>query len=70
MRILNHFPYLLHGGDFNPEQWRNRGEIILEDFRLTKKAGCTPWPSKFSPCCGGREGKVVLQESKLVKYCR
>ncbi len=21
-------------------------------------------------CCGGREGKVVLQESKLVKYCR
>ena len=40
MTILNHFPYLLHGGDYNPEQWRNRGEIILEDFRLMKKAGC------------------------------
>ncbi len=30
---------LLHGGDYNVEQWLNRPEILKEDIRLMKKAG-------------------------------
>lgn len=33
------FNTLLHGGDYNPEQWINYPEIIDEDMRLMKKAG-------------------------------
>lgn len=29
----------LHGGDYNPEQWLDRPDILLEDVRLMKKAG-------------------------------
>ncbi|MDO5520843.1 MAG: beta-galactosidase, partial [bacterium] len=29
----------LHGGDYNPEQWLDRPEILKEDIRLMKKAG-------------------------------
>lgn len=30
---------LLHGGDYNPEQWLDRPDILAEDIRLMKKAG-------------------------------
>lgn len=30
---------LIHGGDYNPEQWLDRPDIIDEDMRLMKKAG-------------------------------
>jgi beta-galactosidase len=30
---------LLHGGDYNPEQWRHRHEILEEDPRLMRLAG-------------------------------
>ena len=30
---------LLHGGDYNPEQWLDRPNILEEDIRLMKKAG-------------------------------
>ncbi len=30
---------LLHGGDYNPEQWLDRPDILEEDIRLMKKAG-------------------------------
>lgn len=30
---------LLHGGDYNVEQWLDRPEILAEDIRLMKKAG-------------------------------
>ena len=33
-------PHLLHGGDYNPEQWRRTPEIWDEDMRLLKRAGC------------------------------
>ena len=33
-------PGLLHGGDYNPEQWKKHPEILEEDIRLMKKAGC------------------------------
>ncbi len=28
------FPRLLHGGDYNPEQWQDRPDILEEDMRL------------------------------------
>ena len=30
---------LLHGGDYNPDQWLDRPDILKEDIRLMKKAG-------------------------------
>ncbi len=30
---------LLHGGDYNPDQWLDSPEILQEDIRLMKKAG-------------------------------
>ena len=30
---------LLHGGDYNAEQWLDRSDILAEDIRLMKKAG-------------------------------
>ncbi len=38
--IVKNFPHILHGGDYNPEQWRNTPGIIDEDFRLMNLAGC------------------------------
>lgn len=31
---------ILYGADYNPEQWKNHPEILEEDIRLMKKAGC------------------------------
>ena len=31
-------PGLLHGGDYNPEQWLDRPDILEEDIRLMKLA--------------------------------
>lgn len=31
---------ILHGGDYNPDQWQHAPEVIDEDFRLMKLAGC------------------------------
>ena len=30
---------LLHGGDYNADQWLDRPDILEEDIRLMKKAG-------------------------------
>lgn len=32
--IIPKFPHILHGGDYNPDQWRAAKEIWLEDMRL------------------------------------
>ena len=29
---------LLHGGDYNPEQWLDRPDILEQDLQLMKKA--------------------------------
>lgn len=34
------FPHILHGGDYNPEQWIETKEIWDEDMRLMKAAHC------------------------------
>jgi beta-galactosidase len=33
-------PRLLHGGDYNPEQWLHRPDILAEDLRLMPLAHC------------------------------
>jgi len=33
-------PHLLHGGDYNPDQWQDTPEIWDEDMRLMKLSGC------------------------------
>jgi beta-galactosidase len=38
--LIPGFRQLLHGGDYNPDQWLKTPEIIDEDFRLMKLAGC------------------------------
>ncbi|MDF2800868.1 MAG: bglY [Anaerocolumna sp.] len=30
----------LHGGDYNPEQWLDKPEILVKDIELLKEAGC------------------------------
>lgn len=32
-------PKILHGGDYNPEQWLDRPDILKEDIRMMKLAG-------------------------------
>lgn len=32
------FPHLLHGADYNPEQWKDAPEILQEDMRLMRLA--------------------------------
>ncbi len=39
-RLIPGFNAILHGGDYNPDQWLDRPEIIDEDFRMMKLAGC------------------------------
>ena len=38
--LIPGFRRLLHGGDYNPDQWLSRPEVLDEDFRLMKLAGC------------------------------
>ena len=38
--IIAKFPHMIHGGDYNPDQWiKWKDEIWKEDFRLAKLAG-------------------------------
>ena len=44
MRAMNaplnpRFPFFLHGGDYNPDQWRHVPGVLDEDFRLFPLAG-------------------------------
>ena len=34
------FPHMLHGGDYNPDQWQAYPDVLKEDMRLMKLAGC------------------------------
>lgn len=37
--VCPNFPVLLHGGDYNPDQWLDSPEILKEDLRLMKLSG-------------------------------
>ncbi len=38
--IIKDLPKILHGADYNPDQWQDRPDILAEDMRMMKKAGC------------------------------
>ncbi len=38
--ICAQYPHFLHGGDYNPDQWRHQKEIWQEDMRLAHLAHC------------------------------
>jgi beta-galactosidase len=38
--LIPGFRRILHGGDYNPDQWLKVPEVIDEDFRLMQLAGC------------------------------
>lgn len=38
--IIPAFPHILHGADWNPDQWLHEPAVIEEDFRLMEKSGC------------------------------
>jgi beta-galactosidase len=60
--ILRGAPYILHGGDYNPDHWRHLPEAIDDDFRLMPLAGCNTFSigifswSQLEP----REGEYTL----------
>lgn len=37
--IFSDFPHMIHGGDYNPDQWLHMPEILSEDLRLMPLAG-------------------------------
>ncbi|MDA1044220.1 MAG: beta-galactosidase [Verrucomicrobia bacterium] len=41
--VIPGFAHMLHGGDYNPEQWLDRPDVLDEDFRLAKLAGVNTW---------------------------
>ncbi len=41
--IIKGFPQMLHGGDYNPDQWLDRLDVIDQDFRLAKLSGVNTW---------------------------
>ena len=40
MNLIRNFNGILHGGDYNPDQWLATPEVIDEDFRLFEASGC------------------------------
>lgn len=38
--LIPGYPRILHGGDYNPDQWLAHPEVLDEDFRLMPLAGC------------------------------
>ncbi len=38
--INAHFRHMLHGGDYSPEQWLDAPDVLTEDMRLMRLAGC------------------------------
>lgn len=38
--VSEKFKHILHGADYNPDQWRDAPEVLREDMRLLKLAGC------------------------------
>lgn len=38
--ISERIPRMLHGADYNPEQWQHYPEVLAEDIRLMKLAKC------------------------------
>ncbi len=37
--IIRKLPHMIHGGDYNPEQWLKSPEVLRDDIRMMKLAG-------------------------------
>lgn len=37
--VIRGFDHMLHGGDYNPDQWLHEPQVIAEDFRMMPLAG-------------------------------
>ena len=37
---------IMHGGDYNPEQWLDRPDILEQDIILMKSYGMTIWGTR------------------------
>jgi beta-galactosidase len=37
--IVPNYPQMLHGGDYNPDQWQEAPDVLEEDLRLARLAG-------------------------------
>ncbi len=40
MPVIENFPKILHGGDYNPDQWLETPEVIDRDFEYMAETGC------------------------------
>ena len=38
--IIKSYPHMIHGADYNPDQWQKSPAILSEDMRLMKLANC------------------------------
>ena len=36
---LDEIKHFLHGGDYNPDQWLDKPEVLEDDIKLMKQAG-------------------------------
>lgn len=36
--VIKSFPHMLHGGDYNPDQWKNYPDVLKDDLKLFDKA--------------------------------
>ena len=52
--VINKYPRLLHGGDYNPEQWLDSPQVLEEDIRLMKEARVNCVSLGIFSCGGGR----------------
>lgn len=46
---IEKFPHLLHGGDYNPDQWLRYPDILEQDIALMKNPVSIVYPLPFSP---------------------
>ncbi len=60
MTIIKDFPHILHGGDYNPDQWREYPEVIDADFKLMDQSNC----NTFSVNIFGW-GQIEIEEGKF-----
>ena len=45
--IIEKYPHMLHGGDYNPDQWQDCPDILAKDMELMQKANCNEIHSEF-----------------------
>ena len=64
------YGHLLHGGDYNPEQWLDRPDILKKDIEYFKEAkiNTVGISRRFSNCKGCCLGEfIVASDYKCVK---